>query len=85
MRNSTLTLILMGGLATAFHASLAAEEAISPAVQQRLDELELKVRTLERRLEVDQETKLAEKAKQTATVSAGADGFALKSTDGAFS
>jgi len=42
------------------------------------------VRTLERRLEVDQETKLAEKAKQTATVSAGADGFALKSTDNAF-
>ncbi|MFH0342880.1 MAG: OprO/OprP family phosphate-selective porin [Chromatiales bacterium] len=84
MRNSTLTLTLLGGLATGFHASLAAEEAISPAVQQRIDELDLKVRTLERRLEVDQETKLADKAKQTATVSAGADGFALKSTDGAF-
>ncbi|MGH8543206.1 MAG: OprO/OprP family phosphate-selective porin [Gammaproteobacteria bacterium] len=82
MRNSTLT--LLGGLATGFHASLAAEEAIPPAVQQRIDELDLKVRTLERRLEVDQETKLAEKAKQTATVSAGADGFALKSNDGAF-
>ncbi len=84
MRNSTLTLTLLGGLATGFHASLAAEEAIPPAVQQRIDELDLKVRTLERRLEVDQETKLADKAKQTATVSAGADGFALKSTDGAF-
>ncbi len=84
MRNSTLTLTLLGGFATGFHASLAAEEAISPAVQQRIDELDLKVRTLERRLEVDQETKLADKAKQTATVSAGADGFALKSTDGAF-
>ena len=84
MRNSTLTLTLLAGLATGCHASLAAEEAIPPAVQQRIDELDLKVRTLERRLEVDQETKLAEKAKQTATVSAGADGFALKSTDGAF-
>ena len=84
MRNSTLTLPLLGGLATGFHASLAAEEVIPPAVQQRIDELDLKVRTLERRLEVDQETKLADKAKQTATVSAGADGFALKSTDGAF-
>ncbi len=84
MRHSTLTLTLLGGLATGCHASLAAEEAIPPAVQQRIDELDLKVRTLERRLEVDQETKLAEKAKQTATVSAGADGFALKSNDGAF-
>ncbi|MGH8532980.1 MAG: OprO/OprP family phosphate-selective porin [Gammaproteobacteria bacterium] len=84
MRNSTLRLTLLGGLATGCNASLAAEGAIPPAVQQRIDELDLKVRTLERRLEVDQETKLAEKAKQTATVSAGADGFALKSNDGAF-
>jgi len=84
MRNSTLTLTLLGGLATGCHASLAAEEAIPPAVQQRIDELDLKVRTLERRLEVDQETKLVEKAKLTATVSAGAEGFALKSNDGAF-
>ena len=84
MRNSTLILTLLGGLATGCHASLSAEEVIPPAVQQRIDELDLKVRTLERRLEVDQETKLAEKAKQTATVSAGADGFALKSNDGAF-
>jgi len=84
MRNSTLILTLLGGLTTGCHASLSAEEVIPPAVQQRIDELDLKVRTLERRLEVDQETKLAEKAKQTATVSAGADGFALKSNDGAF-
>ncbi|MGH8508065.1 MAG: OprO/OprP family phosphate-selective porin [Gammaproteobacteria bacterium] len=84
MRNSTLTFTLLGGLATGVHASLAAEEAIPPAVQERIDELDLKVRTLERKLEVAEEVKLAEKTKQTATVSAGADGFALKSNDGAF-
>jgi phosphate-selective porin OprO/OprP len=59
-------------------------EPLPAAVQERLEALERKVRTLERQLEVEQETKAADKAKQTATVSAGADGFALKSTDGAF-
>jgi phosphate-selective porin OprO and OprP len=62
----------------------ASEEALPSAVQERLDALERKVRLLERRLEVGQETKLAEEAKQTATVSAGAEGFSLKSKDGAF-
>ena len=71
---------LMGGLG----GPAMAEDAIPPAVQRRLEELELKVRTLERQQEVSEEVHTAEKAKQTATVSAGADGFALKSTDGAF-
>ena len=71
---------IMGGLG----GPVMAEEAIPPAVQRRLEELELKVRTLERQQEVSEEVHTAEKAKQTATVSAGADGFALKSTDGAF-
>jgi phosphate-selective porin OprO/OprP len=62
----------------------ATDEPLPAAVQERLEALELKVRTLERQLKVEQETKAADKAKQTATVSAGADGFALKSTDGAF-
>ena len=71
---------LMGGLG----GPAMAEDAIPPAVQRRLEELELKVRTLERQQEVSEEVRTADKAKQTATVSAGADGFALKSTDGAF-
>ncbi len=62
----------------------ASDEPLPAAVQERLDSLERKVRLLERQLEVDQETKLADKAKQTATVSGGGDGFALKSNDGAF-
>jgi len=61
-----------------------AEDAIPPAVQRRLEELEQKVRTLERQQEVSEEVRTADKAKQTAAVSAGTDGFALKSTDGAF-
>jgi phosphate-selective porin OprO and OprP len=71
---------MMGGLAV----PAMAEDAIPPAVQRRLEELELKVRILERQQEVSEEVRTADKAKQTATVSAGADGFALKSTDGAF-
>ena len=71
---------IMGGLAV----PAMAEDAIPPAVQRRLEELEQKVRTLERQQEVSEEVRTADKAKQTATVSAGADGFALKSTDGAF-
>ncbi len=81
MRNSVLLLALAG--APPF-AQAQAGDPLPPAVQKRLEALELKVRTLERQLEVSEEAKLADKAKQTATVSAGADGFALKSTDGAF-
>jgi phosphate-selective porin OprO/OprP len=62
----------------------ATDEPLPAAVQERLEALERKARTLERQLEVEQETKAADKAKQTATISAGAEGFALKSTDEAF-
>ena len=89
MRNSGVTRPVMGAtiagwLMGGLGGPAMAEEAIPPAVQRRLEELELKVRTLERQQEVSEEVHTAEKAKQTATVSAGADGFALKSTDGAF-
>ncbi len=89
MRNSGVTLPVLGAtMAGWMTGGLAvpamAEDAIPPAVQRRLEELELKVRTLERQQEVSEEARTAEKAKQTAAVSAGADGFALKSTDGAF-
>jgi phosphate-selective porin OprO and OprP len=89
MRNSGVTRPVLGAtiagwLMGALGGPAMAEEAIPPAVQKRLEELELKVRTLERQQEVSEEVHTADKAKQTATVSAGADGFALKSTDGAF-
>src|SRR5919197_2471825 len=85
MRNSVLWLAL--GSIEAYNCPVIAAEADEPlpaAVQERLEALERKVRTLERQLEVEQETKAADKAKQTATISAGAEGFALKSTDEAF-
>ena len=85
MRNSVLWLALGSMAAYDFPVIAAAtDEPLPAAVQERLEALELKVRTLERQLEVEQETKAADKAKQTATVSAGANGFTLKSTDGAF-
>ncbi len=85
MRNSVLW-PLLASTAVPLLPALAetSDEPLPAAVQERLDTLERKVRLLERRLEVNQETKLADKAKQTATVSAGADGFALKSNNGVF-
>ena len=85
MRNSVLWLAL-GSMAAYDFPVIAAEadEPLPAAVQERLEALERKVRTLERQLGVEQETKAADKAKQTATISAGAEGFALKSTDEAF-
>src|SRR5918999_1363060 len=85
MRNPVLWLALGSMAAYNFPVIAAATDEPLPAtVQERLEALELKVRTLERQLEVEQETKAVDKAKQTATVSAGANGFTLKSTDGAF-
>lgn len=46
-------------------------------------ELEQRVKVLERKLELAEE-QAAEKAKNSPTVTAGVDGFALKSADGAF-
>jgi phosphate-selective porin OprO/OprP len=74
----------MGFTTAGLAVSARAEDAIPPAVQKRLEELELKVRTLERQQEVAEEVRTSDKAKQTATVSAGGDGFAIKSSDGAF-
>ncbi|MGH9425080.1 MAG: porin, partial [Terriglobia bacterium] len=85
MRNSVLWPLLASTAIPSLPALAgASDEPLPAAVQERLDSLERKVRLLERQLEVDQEAKLADKAKQTATLSAGADGFALKSNDGAF-
>lgn len=67
------------GLATAAGAQSGSEPAapVDPA------ELEQRVKVLERRLELAEE-QAAEKARSAPTVTAGADGFAIRSADGAF-
>lgn len=66
------------GLATAAGAQSGSE----PAAQVDPAELEQRVKVLERKLELAEE-QAAEKAKTATTVSAGVDGFAIKSADGA--
>src|SRR5206468_9644169 len=51
-------------------------------LRKRLEELEQKLKILERQKEVEQEVS-ASKAKDAATVVAGKDGFVIKSADGA--
>ncbi|MFL6198711.1 MAG: OprO/OprP family phosphate-selective porin [Thermoanaerobaculia bacterium] len=53
------------------------------SVEERLDELDQKVRVLDRKSELDKE-QAAEKAKTAGQATAGKDGFSLKSADGAF-
>jgi phosphate-selective porin OprO and OprP len=67
-----------GGLAA---AQEPAEEPKS--VEERLDELDQKVRVLDRKSELEKE-QAAEKAKTAGQATAGKDGFTLKSADGAF-
>ncbi|HVG10823.1 MAG TPA: porin [Thermoanaerobaculia bacterium] len=69
---------------TAEETTEAATEAESPkSVEERLDELDQKVRVLDRKSELDKE-QAAEKAKTAGQITAGKDGFTLKSADGAF-
>src|ERR1700682_3506950 len=80
------TRILAGTLAAgAFLVSsiAIAEEDISP-LKQQLDELDQKIRVLQRQQELDKEAAIA-RAKETPNVTAGKDGFYIKSGDGAFS
>src|ERR1700704_5713351 len=60
-----------------------AEDDVSQ-IKQQLDELDQKIRVLQRLQELDKEAATA-KAKETPYVSAGKDGFYVKSGDGAFS
>ncbi|MGH8580788.1 MAG: hypothetical protein ACREVK_11955, partial [Gammaproteobacteria bacterium] len=65
MRNSSLWPLLAGTAIPCLPALAgASDEPLPAAVQERLDTLERKVRLLERQLEVDQENKIADKAKQ---------------------
>ncbi|MBP7148189.1 MAG: porin [Acidobacteria bacterium] len=70
----------------AFTAPASAQEQERDAtrqngLEQRVDELDQKVRILQRQRELEQEAAAA-KAKEAAAVVAGKDGFALKSADG---
>jgi phosphate-selective porin OprO/OprP len=70
----------------AFAGAAAAQEPAQEepkTVDERIDELDQKIRVLDRKSELDKEA-AAEKAKTTATVTAGKDGFSIKSADGAF-
>lgn len=60
--------------------SSASEEA---SLRERLDELDQQVRILNRKLELDRE-EASIRAKSTAGVTAGKDGFGFKSADGVF-
>lgn len=53
------------------------------SVEERLDELDQKVRVIDRRSELEKE-QAAEKAKTSASLTAARDGFTLKSADGAY-
>lgn len=65
--------------------ALSQEEATAPSktVEEKFDDLDQKVRILERRFELQQEG-AAEKAKEAPGVVSGKDGFSLKSADGQF-
>lgn len=65
--------------------ALSQEEATAPpkTVEEKFDDLDQKVRILERRFELQQEG-AAEKAKEAPGVVSGKDGFTIKSADGQF-
>ncbi|MEI6083504.1 MAG: porin [Verrucomicrobiota bacterium] len=80
-----ITRQLVMGLVAA--ALAVAGHAQQPNVDQRLEQLEQEIRILKRQRELDQEAavqKVQEAAKTSPVVTAGKDGFSLKSADGNF-
>ncbi|HET9887445.1 MAG TPA: porin [bacterium] len=81
--------LLLGIVLVAFASSLFAQEEASPGEAapdespEDPDDLDQRVRILERKLEIREEGD-AEKSKSAASVSAGKDGFSWKSADGAY-
>lgn len=82
--------LTLGGLASAQEPAetqepeATEEESQEPrSVEERLDELDQKIRVIDRRTELDKE-QAAEKAKTAGGITAGRDGFTLKSADGAY-
>lgn len=82
-----LALLLLTGPARAQEPEPAQEEATEETqpqtVEERLDDLDQKVRVLERQGELDKE-QAADKAKTTASVTGSRDGFSIRSADGNF-
>lgn len=76
--------------ATALAATLSVMAPVARAqedvtdIKKQLDELDQKIRVLQRLQEIDKEAAAA-KAKETATVSAGREGFFIRSGDNAYS
>jgi len=92
-RQRILSITVVVAIATATSANLFAQDtnAVSAGtVDQRIDQLDQEIRILKRQRELDQEhaqqqaDEAAQKAKQAPSVTAGEDGFALKSADGNF-
>ena len=90
MRTTTLRRIAAGFLMTLTMTSAGAAQqppADPPseldALAARIDELDQQLRVLQRKLEIEKE-QVAEKAKATPTVTAGKEGYALKSAEGDF-
>ncbi|PJB32151.1 MAG: hypothetical protein CO109_06125, partial [Deltaproteobacteria bacterium CG_4_9_14_3_um_filter_65_9] len=77
----TVLSIAAGAGSLAFAEETPGVAAGSPAPGTSLEELDQKVRVLERKWEIEQETAAA-KAKETPYVTAGKDGFSIRSADG---
>lgn len=77
--------LLFALLALPFAARAQEEgEAQEPqTLEERIDELDQKIRVLDRKTEIEKE-QAAEKAKTAGTATAGKDGFSLRSADGNF-
>ena len=75
--------LLFSGVALAQEAQDPEPEETPKSVEERLDELDQKVRVLDRKSELDKEA-AAEKAKTASSVTSGKDGFSIKSADGAY-
>src|SRR5206468_3008991 len=82
-----MVVLLMAGVgagSSAGRSALAEEAAPEKATtEQKLDEVDQRLRILERQKELDKE-KEADKARETAQVGAGKDGFYVRSADGSF-
>jgi phosphate-selective porin OprO/OprP len=78
-----LVIAVVWGSAVSPSAIAQSVDAADSVVTRRLEELEQKQRILERKWELLQE-ETAAKAKETPILTAGKDGFALKSADGKF-
>jgi len=82
---SRITALLAAALAAAVPAALAQESAPAPPQTdaQKIEELEQRLKILERKDELDKEAAAA-KEKEAAKVTIGKDGFAARSADGAY-